>query len=74
VIAALAHNLMRWTALIGLPEQTRRAARTLRRWLLTIPGRLTHSARSWTLHLPARWPWEADFIRALTRIRALTAA
>jgi hypothetical protein len=37
-------------------------------------GRLTHSARSWTLHLPARWPWEADFIRALNTIRALPAA
>lgn len=74
VIAALAHNLIRWTALIGLPDQTRRAARTLRRRLLTIPGRLTHSARKWTLHLPARWPWEADFIRALTTIRALPAA
>lgn len=74
VIAALAHNLIRWTALIGLPEQTRRAARTLRRRLLTIPGRLTHSARRWTLHLPARWPWEADFIRALTTIRALPPA
>jgi hypothetical protein len=74
VIAALAHNLIRWTALIGLPDQTRRAARTLRRRLLTIPGRLTHSARCWTLHLPVRWPWEADFIRALTTIRALPAA
>ena len=74
VIAALAHNLIRWTALIGLPDQTRRAARTLRRRLLTIPGRLTHSARRWTLHLPARWPWEADFIRALSTIRALPAA
>lgn len=74
VIAALAHNLIRWTALIGLPDQTRRAARTLRRWLITIPGRLTHSARTWTLHLPARWPWEADFIRALSTIRALPAA
>jgi hypothetical protein len=74
VIAALAHNLIRWTALIGLPDQPRRAARTLRRWLITIPGRLTHSARRWTLHLPARWPWEADFIRALNTIRALPAA
>jgi hypothetical protein len=74
VIAALAHNLIRWTALIGLPDQPRRAARTLRRWLITIPGRLTHSARRWTLHLPARWPWEADFIRALSTIRALPAA
>src|SRR3954467_766154 len=74
VIAALAHNLLRWTSVIGLPGQTVRAARTLRRRLLTVPGRLTRSARRWTLHLPARWPWEHDFIRALPRIRALRPA
>ena len=73
VIACIAHNLMRWTTLIGLPGQTIRAARTLRRRLLQIPGRLTRTARQWTLHLPARWPWQHDFIRALARIRALPA-
>jgi hypothetical protein len=74
VIAALAHNLLRWTSVIGLPGQTLRTARTVRRRLLTLPGRLTRTARRWTLHLPARWPWQHDFIRALARIRALPAA
>jgi hypothetical protein len=74
VIACLAHNLLRQTTLIGLPGQTVRNARTLRRRLLALPGRLTRSARRWTLHLPARWPWQHDFIRALARIRALPAA
>ena len=74
VIAALAHNLLRWTGVLGLPDRTVRVARTLRRRLLSIPGRLTRSARHWTLHLPARWPWQHDFIEALTRIRALPAA
>jgi hypothetical protein len=74
VIAALAHNLLRWTSVLGLPGQTIRAAHTIRRRLLALPGRLTHSARRWTLHLPARWPWHHDFIRALARIRALPAA
>lgn len=74
VIACLAHNLLRWTTVIGLPGQIVRAARTLRRRLLAIPGRLTRNARRWTLHLPARWPWQHDFIRALARIRALPAA
>ena len=32
------------------------------------------TARQWTLHLPARWPWQDDFTNALTRIRALPAA
>ena len=73
VLAALAHNLLRWTQLLGLPDTTVRAARTLRRRLLSIPGRLTRHARGWTLHLPARWPWHDDYISALTRIRALPA-
>jgi len=74
VLAAIAHNLLRWTQLIGLPDSTTRAARTLRRRLLSIPGRLTQHARGWTLHLPARWPWHGDYIRALNRIRALPVA
>ena len=45
IISAIAHNLTRWTTLIGLPGQTVRAARTLRRRLLQIPGRLTRTAR-----------------------------
>ena len=73
VIAALAHNLHRWTELLGLPGRRRRRARTLRRRLLELPGRLTRTARQWTLHLPARWPWQDDWIAALTRIRALPA-
>ena len=74
VLGALAHNLLRWTQLIGLPDSTVRAARTLRRRLITIAGRLTRHGRSWTLHLPARWPWHGDYLAALARIRALPAA
>ncbi len=74
VIACLAHNLARWTALLGLSDPTPRAARTLRRRLFALPGRLTRTARRWTLQLPIRWPWQTDFIEALTRIRALPAA
>ena len=36
VIAALAHNLLRWTTLIGLPNTVIPTARTLRRRLLTV--------------------------------------
>lgn len=74
VIAALAHNLLRWTTVLGQPSTTVRAARTLRRRLLTLPGRPTSHAGQWTLHLPARWPWQQDFTETLTRIRALPAA
>jgi hypothetical protein len=31
VIAAIAHNLLRWTSVLGLPGRTVRAARTIRR-------------------------------------------
>src|SRR3954465_7959973 len=74
VLAAIAHNLLRWTQLLGLPGTTARAARPLRRRLLHTPGRLTSHARGWTLHLPARWPWHGDYISALNAIRALAAA
>jgi hypothetical protein len=74
VIACLAHNLLRWTGVLGLPDATVRTARTIRRRLLSLPGRLTRHAGRWTLHLPARWPWQGDFTAALTRIRALPSA
>jgi hypothetical protein len=71
VIACLAHNLLRWTTLLALPDTIVRTARTVRRRLPQIPGRLTRTARRWTLHLPARWPRQHDFTLALAHIRAL---
>ena len=71
VIAALAHNLLRWTTLIGLPDTIIPTARTLRRRLLTVPGRITRTARTVTLRMPARWPWETQFLTALERLRAV---
>ena len=73
VIAALAHNLGRWTSLIGLPDDTTRTAATRRNRLFRIPGRLTRTARQWTLRMPARWPWQNDFTTVLDAIRALPA-
>ncbi len=73
VIAAIAHNLLRWTELLGLPHTPPRRAHTNRRRLLAMPGRLTLHARQITLHLPARWPWQTDWLAALTKIRALPA-
>jgi hypothetical protein len=70
--ATLAHNLLRWTATLGLgirDEQT--VAKTLRRTLLSLPGRLTRSARRWRLHLPAGWPWAHSFVMALARLRCI---
>ena len=69
-VQAMAHNLARWTARIGLGEQVV-ATKTLRRRFFALAGRLTRSARCLTLHLPKRWPWEAQFSRALARLRAV---
>ena len=66
----MAHNLARWTARIGLGEQLV-TTKTLRRRFFSLAGRLTRKAHRLTLHLPRRWPWETQFSRALTRLRAL---
>ena len=66
----MAHNLARWTARTGLGEQVV-TTKTLRRRFFSLAGRITRSARRLTLHLPQRWPWEAQFDRALARLRAL---
>ena len=73
MIAALAHNLGRWTTLIGLPDRPVQTARSRRRQLLQIPARLVRTSRQWTLRMPARWPWQTDFTTILDRIRALPA-
>ena len=72
-VQVMAHNLARWTARIGLGEQVV-TTKTLRRRFFSLAGRLTRSARRLTLHLPRRWPWEAQFTGALTRLRTLAAS
>ena len=69
-VQVIAHNLARWTARIGLGEPVV-TTKTLRRRFFSMARRLTRSARRLTLHLPQRWPWEAEFSRALARLRAL---
>jgi hypothetical protein len=73
VIAALAHNVGRWATQIGQPHQPVQTARSRRRHLFQIPARLTRTSRQWTLRMPARWPWQDQFITILTAIRALPA-
>ncbi|HEX9312951.1 MAG TPA: IS1380 family transposase, partial [Actinomycetota bacterium] len=71
VLSCLAHNLLRWVAILGLEIEELVVAKTVRRRFLTLPGRLTRSARRFRLHLPARWPWRDQFTSALHRLRAL---
>ncbi len=69
-VQVIAHNLARWTARLGLGERIV-TTRTRRRRLFVLVGRLTRSARWFTLHLPVRWPWADHFTDALARLRAL---
>ena len=66
----IAHNLARWASRLGLGE-TLITTKTLRTRYLDLPGRLTHSARRWHLHLPTRWPWAPRFLLALDRLRCM---
>ena len=69
-VQALAHNLARWAARIGLGEQLV-TTKTLRRRFFSLAGRLTRSARRLTLHLPRGWPWAEQATLALARLRAI---
>ena len=69
-VQVMAHDLARWTARLGLGAGIV-TTKTLRRRFLAIPGRLTRSARRWTLHLPGHWPWAEAFLLALARLRAI---
>ena len=71
VIGALAHNLLRWVAALGLDHHRPVAAKTMRRQLITVPGRITRSARRSQLHLPRRWPWRRQFLTAVEQLRNL---
>ena len=69
-VQVIAHNLARWTARLGLGAGIV-TTRTLRRRYFALAGRLTHSARRWTLHLAKRWPWAGQWAATLARLRAL---
>lgn len=72
-LAAIAHNLARWSQIIGAPGASPRMLETFQRRLVRIGGRLIRTGRRLILRLPARWPWRRAFVEALERIRALPA-
>jgi hypothetical protein len=71
VISALAANLARWIAILGLRNTAPQAAATLRRQLLVVPGRIAHHGRRARLRLAAHWPWRATWLACLKRLRGL---
>jgi hypothetical protein len=74
--AVLAHNLIRWTAIIGEVgvEGELTVARTMRTRLIGLPGRLINRAGRPTLRLPDHWPWANTFTTALDTLRLLRPA
>lgn len=73
LFATVAHNLMRWAVTLGAGEPGPRVAKTMRRRLFAVAGRITTSGRTRTLHLPTRWPWAEQFTGILEQLRALPA-
>jgi hypothetical protein len=74
--AVLAHDLIRWTATLGqsAPVEQRTVARTVRRQLIVLPGRLVNHAGTPTMRGPLNWPWRHSFQRRLAALRALQPA
>jgi hypothetical protein len=60
-LAALTHNLLRAAGALTSIFHAKARTGTLRRQLITIPARITHTARRVTLRLPANWPWQAPY-------------
>jgi hypothetical protein len=57
VLAAIAFNLTRAAGALASAFHAKATTATIRRQLLTVPARITRSARRLTLRLPASWPW-----------------
>jgi Transposase DDE domain group 1 len=69
--AAITHNLLRALACLASAFHARARGATLRRHLISVPARIARHGRAGgqghlTLHLPARWHWEAAWMNAFT--------
>ena len=73
VCAVLAHDLVRWTAMLGeiTPAGHFTVARTVRSRFISVPARLVNRSGVPTLRAPLNWPWRDVFTRALQLLRAL---
>jgi len=76
--AIVAHNLLRWSQLLGgLHEYDGHrpaVARTIRTRFVSLPGRLVNRSGTPTLRAPSHWPWQEAFTRTLSNLRALAIA
>ena len=61
VCAAMAFNLTRTAGVLASAFHAKATTGTIRAQLINVPGRLAHSARRYTLHLPTGWPWQHEW-------------
>jgi len=73
--AVLAHNLTRWTGLLGdaSPDRVTLNHATIRTRLIAIAATLVNRSGRPTLRLPLNWPWAHQFTQTLNALRALPA-
>jgi len=67
VLAAMAFNLTRGAAALAGTRLAKATTGTIRRTLIGVPARIATTARTFTLHLPTRWPWQIGWTNLFTR-------
>ncbi len=74
--AVLAHNLIRWTLILGEPQRPEQltVATTVRTQLIALPGRLVNRSGTITLRMPTYWPWAEHFTATLATLRVVQPA
>ena len=58
-----------WLACIAIAHHLTRAA-AIRQHLINVAGRITRHASEITIHLPQHWPWQHNWRRLFTAVRA----
>jgi hypothetical protein len=64
--ATIAHNLTRAAACLAGGQHAKARTGTLRRHIIGVAARISHSARVLTLHLPEAWPWQHAWQKLFT--------
>ncbi len=63
ICAAISHNLLRAAGTLASPAHAVARGATVRRQIITVPGRLARPQRRPMLHLPEHWPWATTWTR-----------
>lgn len=71
--AALAHNLLRWCALLGkiTAAGTFLASKTIRTRFISVAARLVNVSGRLVLRGPKHWPWAQQFLSLLSNLRTI---